>query len=54
MVKYKDSIRIQDSIYSYIYLKTMRNVYVNSKENIRKPLLLYKVLTDYICGKYII
>ena len=29
----------------------MRNTYVKSKENLRKPPLLYEVLTDHTCRK---
>ena len=43
--------RIQDSIYSYM---TIRNIYVKSEENIRKPPLLHKTLTDHIYGKCIL
>ena len=32
----------------------MRNTYVKSKENIRKPLLLYEALTDHTYEKYIV
>jgi len=32
----------------------MRNTYVKSKENIRKPLLLYEALTDHAYEKYIV
>jgi len=42
----------QKSIHSYIYLLFMRNIYVRDKEtmreNMRRLLLLYKVLTDHI------
>ena len=44
-------MRIQDSIYSYIYLLIMRNTYdilkETMKKEIKKPLLLHETLTDH-------